>query len=64
MLTGLRRASQAYHERASAWIVDVGILLPAVITIGLGMCVVGVYALLILQPYFTTLHELSRWEWH
>lgn len=64
LLAGLQRASQSYRERAAAWIVDVAVLLPVVITLALGVGVVGVYALLILQPYFTTLHHLSQWNWH
>jgi general secretion pathway protein F len=63
MLAGLRRASDSYRERAAAWIVDVAILAPVTITVGLGLGVVGVYALLILQPYFMLLHELSAWNW-
>ena len=64
LLAGLQRASQSYRERAAAWIVDVAVLLPVAITLALGVGVVGVYALLILQPYFTTLHHLSHWNWH
>jgi general secretion pathway protein F len=63
LLTGLQRASSIYRERAAAWIADVTVLLPMAITVALGLCVVGVYALLILHPYFTTLHHLSHWGW-
>lgn len=64
LLAGLQRASHIYRERAAAWIADVTVLLPMAITVALGVGVVGVYALLILHPYFTTLEHLSHWGWN
>jgi type II secretory pathway component PulF len=64
VLAGLRRARDAYRERAAAWIADIAVLLPVAITLGLGAGVVGLYALLILQPYFSMLHEFAGWNAH
>jgi general secretion pathway protein F len=59
----LLRAAAVYRQRASAWIVDVAVLLPIAATAIVGFGVVAVYGLLVLQPYFTTLRELADWQW-
>jgi hypothetical protein len=64
MLAGLRRASDAYRERAQSWVADASVIMPVAITLGVGLVVVGLYGFLILQPYFATLRELSAWNWH
>jgi hypothetical protein len=38
--------------------------LPIAVTLGLAVGVVGVYALVILYPYFSMLNELTRWNWN
>lgn len=64
LLQSLRRAAAAYRDRAEAWLLDVAVYLPVAATVLLGVLVVGVYAALILQPYFLTLHEISQWDWN
>jgi general secretion pathway protein F len=64
LLAGLKRAAEIYRDRATGWLVDMAVLLPVALTLVLAVGVVGIYALLILQPYFTTLHELAHWGWH
>ena len=46
------------------WLVDMAVVLPVTITLLLAVGVVGVYALAILQPYFSTLNEMTQWSWH
>jgi general secretion pathway protein F len=60
LVGGLRRAAEAYRERASGWLVDMAVVLPVTITLLLAVGVVGVYALAILQPYFSTLNEMTQ----
>jgi general secretion pathway protein F len=64
LLASLRRAAAVYRERATTWLLDVAIYLPVGSTLVLGVFVVGIYGALILQPYFLTLYEISRWDWH
>ena len=64
LLAGLKRAAEVYRERAAGWLSDMAILLPIAITLGLALGVVGVYALVILYPYFSMLNELTRWNWN
>jgi hypothetical protein len=64
LLQSLRRAAAAYRDRAEAWLLDVAVYLPVAATVMLGLLVVGVYAALILQPYFLTLHEIAQWDWN
>lgn len=63
LLASLRRAAAVYRERATTWLLDVAIYLPVGSTLVLGVFVVGIYGALILQPYFLTLYEISRWDW-
>jgi type II secretory pathway component PulF len=63
LLTGLKRAAEVYRERAAGWLGDMAVLLPIGVTLGLAIGVVGVYALAILQPYFSMLRELTHWSW-
>jgi general secretion pathway protein F len=63
LLAGLERAAQTYRERAAAWVIDVAVTLPVAITLLLGIGVVGLYGVLMLQPYVSTLHELANWKW-
>ena len=63
LLAGLERAAQTYRERATAWVIDVAVTLPVAITLLLGIGVVGLYGVLMLQPYVSTLHELANWKW-
>jgi general secretion pathway protein F len=64
LLAGLKRAAAIYRDRAAGWLVDMAVMLPVGLTLLLAIGVVGVYGLLILQPYFTMLHELAHWGWH
>ncbi|MBA3480391.1 MAG: type II secretion system F family protein [Pirellulales bacterium] len=64
LLAGLKRAAEVYRERAAGWLGDMAVLLPIGVTLGLAVGVVGVYALAILQPYFSMLKELTHWGWN
>ncbi len=59
--SGLRRAADSYHERAQNWSQGMAFYLPITATALLGGTSVGVYAILLLQPYIATLHEIALW---
>jgi general secretion pathway protein F len=62
MVVGLQRAATVYRERATAWVTDLAVLLPVAMTLAIGVGVVGMYAVLLLQPYFALLRELLSWS--
>lgn len=55
----LGHAAGAYHYRAVASLNNLALYLPAVATAAIGGTAVGVYALLVLGPYYTALWELA-----
>lgn len=59
---GLSRAAQSYQERAQNWAQGVALYLPVIFTAGIGGLAVGVYTLLMLQPYVATLYETMNWR--
>lgn len=61
LIAGLKRARDNYRERAASWLTDMAVLLPVALTFALAIGVVGVYAVIILQPYYTILYELAHW---
>jgi general secretion pathway protein F len=63
LLAGLDRAAEIYRDRAAGWLGDMAVLLPIGFTLALAVGVVGVYAIAVLYPYFSMLHELTRWDW-
>jgi type II secretory pathway component PulF len=63
LLPALRYAATIYRERATTWVADFGVMAPIVTTIALGVSVVGLYALLVWQPYFVSLDAISQWNW-
>lgn len=62
LLAALARAADVYRERAAAWVARVSVLTPVAATLLVGTLVVGVYSLLILQPYVAALVEAASWE--
>jgi general secretion pathway protein F len=58
----LQRAADVYRERSTAWVADFAVLLPVTLTVLVGLGVVGMYALVLMQPYFTLLRELVSWS--
>ena len=64
LIAGLKRARDNYRDRAAAWLTDMAVFLPVALTFALAIGVVGVYAVIILQPYYTILYELTRWGVH
>lgn len=59
-VNALAGAAEAYRERASSWIRHVAIVLPVVLTILLGVFVVGTCVLLLFQPYTALVRELAK----
>jgi general secretion pathway protein F len=62
LIAGLQRAAQLYRDRAAAWIGYVAVALPVAATLAMGGLVVGAYAVLVFQPYITTLKEMASWH--
>jgi type II secretory pathway component PulF len=61
LIAGLKRAADNYRDRAAGWLHDIAVFLPVALTFGLAIGVVGVYAVIILQPYYAILNELTHW---
>jgi general secretion pathway protein F len=59
---GLQRAAAAYRERAAVWVADFAVLFPVILTIVIGIGVIGFYAVTLMQPYFALLRELLSWS--
>jgi general secretion pathway protein F len=60
---GLRQAAALYRERAmrtAEWYAE---YLPMLLTVAIGGTLTIGFALLVLWPYASTLHELSSWNW-
>ena len=61
MVAGLARAASVYRDRASNWVSQLALAVPVAATLAVGLLVVGVYAVLVLQPYIATLKEAASW---
>jgi general secretion pathway protein F len=61
-IESLERAAGVYRERAATWVADFAVLLPVTLTILVGLGVVGIYAVVLMQPYFALLRELVSWS--
>jgi general secretion pathway protein F len=61
LVAALLRAAATYRERATAWVGNLTVLVPVAATLGVGAFVVGVYAILLLQPYIATLQDMTQW---
>ncbi len=62
LASGLQRAADSYHERARNCSQGIAFYLPMTVTALIGGTAVGAYAILLLQPYIATLHEIVRWH--
>jgi general secretion pathway protein F len=58
--SSLQRAASIYRERSLDWTRTMSIAFPVGATVFMGGLVVGCYAMLLLQPYFHLLDELSH----
>ncbi len=64
LLPALRYAAAAYRERAISWVNDFSLWAPIVTILAVGVGIVGVYALLLWQPYAVSLDAIAQWDWH
>lgn len=64
LLTALRQAASIYRERAANWVNDVSVTAPVAATVVVGVGVVGLYAVLVWQPYAVSLDAIAQWNWH
>jgi type II secretory pathway component PulF len=62
-LPALRYAAMVYRERATTWVNDFSVLAPIATTVVVGVGVVGLYTLLVWQPYTVSLDAIAEWSW-
>jgi type II secretory pathway component PulF len=62
-LPALRYAAMVYRERAATWVNDFSVLAPIATTVVVGVGVVGLYTLLVWQPYTVSLDAIAEWNW-
>lgn len=64
LVPALRYAATVYRERATTWVNDFTLFAPIAATVVVGVGIVGLYALLVWQPYAASLDAIAQWNWH
>ena len=61
LASGLQRAANSYRYRAQNWAQGIAFYLPMTVTALIGGTSVGIYAILLIQPYVAALQEVVNW---